>query len=77
MKKPVNTLSKCALVVGVLSVVASATVSLADLRPGGCFRNIECLDVWDPVTCDDGKVYGNACYAYRACATGCVRGIIR
>lgn len=39
---------------------------------GGCPRNIECLDVWDPVICDNGIVYSNDCYAYRACATGCV-----
>jgi hypothetical protein len=32
---------------------------------------IFCLDVWDPVICDDGKIYGNQCYADRACATGC------
>jgi hypothetical protein len=39
---------------------------------GGCPRNIECLDVWDPVICSDGVVYSNDCYAYRACATDCV-----
>ena len=33
-----------------------------------------CLDVWDPVTCDDGVTYSNQCYADRACATGCVEG---
>jgi hypothetical protein len=33
--------------------------------------NIYCLDVWDPVVCDDGQVYSNQCYADRACATGC------
>ena len=38
-------------------------------RPG-----VYCLDVWDPVTCDNGVTYSNACYAYRACATGCVPG---
>ena len=32
---------------------------------------IFCLDVWDPVVCDDGRIYSNACYARRACATGC------
>lgn len=29
------------------------------------------IDVWDPVICSDGQVYGNSCYAYVACATGC------
>lgn len=41
-------------------------------KPGGCNPPlIYCLDVWDPVVCDDGKVYSNQCYADRACATGC------
>lgn len=39
---------------------------------GGCPRDIQCADIWDPVICSDGVVYGNACYAYRECATGCV-----
>jgi len=38
----------------------------------GCPRNIECLDVWQPVICSNGVIYSNSCYAYRACATGCV-----
>ena len=37
-------------------------------------QNIYCLDVWDPVTCDNGVTYSNQCYADRACATGCVEG---
>ncbi|UCC32332.1 MAG: hypothetical protein JSU86_08620, partial [Phycisphaerales bacterium] len=43
-------------------------------KPGGddgCPRDIMCPAVWDPVICDDGKVYSNACYAFAACATGC------
>ncbi|HYH47407.1 MAG TPA: hypothetical protein VEG34_17130 [Thermoanaerobaculia bacterium] len=36
-------------------------------RPG-----INCPDVYDPVICSNGQVYGNSCYAYVACATGCV-----
>ena len=38
----------------------------------GCPRDIQCTDNYAPVLCSDGKVYGNGCYAYRACATGCV-----
>jgi hypothetical protein len=72
MKKPARTLSRCTLVVCVLGIMATATVSLATPRPRGCFRLIACLDVWDPVICDNGQVYSNSCYAYRACATGCV-----
>ena len=37
---------------------------------GGCPRDIQCLDVWNPVICADGIVYSNSCYAYRACAPG-------
>ena len=36
----------------------------------GCPRDIQCLDVWNPVICADGIVYSNSCYAYRACAPG-------
>jgi len=40
---------------------------------GGCPRQgIYCLDVWQPVICSNGVVYSNSCYAYVACATGCV-----
>ncbi len=70
---PVHTLSKCSLVAGIVAVIATAAVSLADPPfVVGCWRDINCLDVWNPVICSDGKVYSNSCYAYRACATGCV-----
>jgi hypothetical protein len=43
--------------------------------PGGCPKDIQCLDVWQPVTCADGVTYSNQCYADRACAPGpCVPG---
>ncbi len=37
-------------------------------RPIGACPNIGiyCLDVWDPVTCDNGVTYSNQCYADRA-----------
>jgi hypothetical protein len=55
-----------ALTVGALSVSApSQAVS-------GCPRPILCTDNWVPVICSNGVVYSNGCYAYRACATGCV-----
>lgn len=41
---------------------------------GKCPRDIQCPDVYDPVTCSDGVTYPNSCYAYRACATGCGSG---
>ena len=45
-------------------------------KPGGgieqCPRKgVMCIDLWDPVICDDGQVYSNDCYAWVACATGC------
>ncbi|MEO1085109.1 MAG: Kazal-type serine protease inhibitor family protein [Acidobacteriota bacterium] len=37
--------------------------------------DVYCLDVYDPVFCtSDGQTYSNACYAWRACATGCTAG---
>ncbi|HSR51729.1 MAG TPA: hypothetical protein VLV83_12945 [Acidobacteriota bacterium] len=42
--------------------------ALSICKPSG----IQCLDVWDPVICDNGQVYSNFCYARLACATGCV-----
>lgn len=39
-----------------------------------CPRDIQCPDVYNPVTCSNGVTYPNACYAYRACATGCGGG---
>ena len=44
-------------------------------KPGGgsgCPRDILCYDLYAPVICSNGVVYSNDCYAYRACATGCV-----
>ena len=68
-------------VAAVVLVVAVAAIGFGSLTfakgkpgPGGKCRNrlIFCLDVWDPVQCDNGVVYSNQCYANRACATGCV-----
>lgn len=62
----------------VLSAVAFSaflvsSMALAKGKPGplDCPRDIQCPDVYDPVTCDGGVVYPNSCYAYAACATGC------
>ncbi len=41
---------------------------------GGCPRDIQCPMVYDPVTCDNGVTYSNACVAFAACATGCSEG---
>ncbi len=58
----------CLAIVGV--ALTTSTVS-AVIRPCGPRY---CLDVWNPVTCSNGITYSNACYAARACATGCVPG---
>lgn len=63
--------------IGIILVIALAiavgSTTLAG-KPNKPCRSplIFCLDVWDPVICDDGNVYSNDCYARRACATGCV-----
>ena len=60
-----------------LVVVIAAIVLTANAyakKPGGdgpCHPDIMCPAVWDPVICDDGKIYSNACVAYVWCATGC------
>ena len=56
---------------GVLTALA-LSVPTSTQAASGCPRNINCLDVWKPVICSNGVVYSNDCYAYRACATGCV-----
>ena len=75
---------KTASVMLLLAVVVGAAVAYArGPIPGGPIggpikecpnKNIYCLDVWDPVTCDNGVTYSNQCYADRACATGCEPG---
>ena len=44
-------------------------------KPGdddGCPRiGYVCPMVYDPVICDDGQIYSNACIAWVWCATGC------
>lgn len=68
-------------VVGVIAVTA-ATLARPPILGSGCpRRGIYCLDVWDPVECIDRfgnpATYSNSCYAYVACATGCVPGNVR
>lgn len=60
----------CLVVVGAV-VAGGLSLAAPPLKP--CkWWNLNCLDVWDPVICDNGVIYSNACYAKRACATGCV-----
>jgi len=53
-------------------MVSALSIPTASQAASGCPRDINCLDVWKPVICSNGVVYSNSCYAYRACATGCV-----
>lgn len=68
------------ITVGVVTMLATGETSAARGGNGGggggggsqCPRTgIACADVYDPITCSNGVTYGNACYAYVACATGC------
>jgi hypothetical protein len=53
--------------------LALAATALAFPAPSGAVGGgYECPDVYDPVICSNGQVYGNACYAGKAGATGCV-----
>ncbi len=68
-----HTLVRCSVLafgVAVITVAAVASVATA-ARPFRPCGPQYCLDVWDPVICSNGVVYSNACYAARACATGC------
>jgi hypothetical protein len=56
------------LAAGALSSAASSAEAVAQCPRQG----IQCTDVYNPVICSNGQVYGNGCYAYIACATGCV-----
>ena len=60
------------LVVGALALTTAYAKKPGGGGGGGCPRDILCADIYDPVICSDGVIYGNACYAYRECATGCV-----
>lgn len=72
MKRKMPLLPKLALM-GALTLSAFAISGPSQaVAASGCPRPILCLDVWNPVICSDGQVYSNSCYAYRACATGCV-----
>jgi len=59
----------------VVSGVATAKRPAPGPLPGDCpWSGMSCPDVYDPVTCDNGVTYPNACYAFIDCATGCSGG---
>jgi hypothetical protein len=54
-------------------LTAAAFSTPAQSKPSsGCPRQGFCTEQYDPVICSNGVVYSNACFAYLACATGCV-----
>ena len=65
---------KVVLLLVVIAAMACGTTALAK-KPGGgdgpCHPDILCPMVWDPVICEDGKIYSNACVAYVWCQTDC------
>ena len=71
MKRFLPVLKVLVLVAAIVCVCFAADALAKGGGPlGGCPRDINCLDVWNPVWCDQG-VFSNACYAFRACATNC------
>ena len=76
MRNSMVPMMKLGLFALALSALAYSSTAVAK-RPGGgggggCPRDILCTDIYDPVICDNGQIYGNGCYAFRDCATGCV-----
>jgi hypothetical protein len=60
------------LALAAVLTLGALSVPMSSEAVAKCPRDIQCLDVYDPVICSNGVIYGNGCYAYRACATGCV-----
>ena len=76
MKRPsIVTLAVLLLVVAALVVGGVAMAKRPGPVPSPCpWSDMSCPDVYDPVTCDNGVTYPNACYAFINCATGCGEG---
>jgi hypothetical protein len=70
--------TKVSLQLALAAIALAGTLAYAGKKPpppppppgGGCPKDIQCLDVYLPVTCADGITYSNQCYADRACAPG-------
>jgi hypothetical protein len=72
MKMKMPLIPKLALVGGLSLCTFWISGSSRPVAASDCPRPILCTDNWNPVICSGGQIYSNACYAYRACATGCV-----
>ena len=61
-----------------LALAAALAVSALNVPAGAqqvqlCDRfDVLCPDVYSPVICSNGQIYGNSCYAYVNCAEDCV-----
>ncbi len=64
--------SMLAFAAAVIAVGATATVALGGFTPAAKCGPDACLDVYNPVICPNGQIYGNACYAAKACQKNCV-----
>jgi hypothetical protein len=66
-------LASKALLASVLCAGAFSYAADTEAAKPKCPREgIACTDQYDPVICSNNQIYSNACYAYVACATGCV-----
>jgi hypothetical protein len=61
------------ILVSALALIAGTfSAAVPSQAAGDCPNSgIVCPAVYDPVICNDGKVYSNSCYARAACARGC------
>ena len=59
-----------------IALAAALTVgafgSTVEAKPKCPNSGMFCPTYYDPVICDDGQVYSNACFASVACAKNCV-----
>ncbi|HEV7506275.1 MAG TPA: hypothetical protein VGS07_15320 [Thermoanaerobaculia bacterium] len=69
-KASLKLLFAAALMIGALAIPAPSKALSGPI--GGCDHHGNCIEVYQPVICSNGIVYGNSCFAYLACATGCV-----
>jgi hypothetical protein len=70
-------MKKLSLIPKIALAIALTAGALAVSKPSEAVANcprpgILCPDIYNPVICSNGHVYSNGCYAYVACATGCV-----
>lgn len=70
--KKLSLISKLCLATVLATGALASAVPAAEAVAQCPRKGILCPDVYDPVTCSNGQVYSNGCYAYVACATGCV-----